>query len=122
MTSDPIFISSHETIATAHATMAEKGFRHLPVVDGGRLVGVLSKTDVGRLALDVPELMEKRIAELMTPNPMTIGPDEHIEVAAANMALRKINCLLVVRHGELVGIVTTYDLLDALARRLRGQE
>jgi CBS domain-containing protein len=38
------------------------------------------------------------------------------------MASRKINCLLVVDGGALVGIVTTYDLLDALARRLRGQE
>jgi acetoin utilization protein AcuB len=122
MTPDPICITSTITIAEAHGIMTERGFRHLPVVDEKRLVGVLSTTDIGRLAVDVPELMAKPVSELMTPNPQTIESTSPIELAAATLAMRKINCLPVVRSGELVGIITTYDLLDALARRLRGEE
>jgi acetoin utilization protein AcuB len=120
MTPDPICIASALTIAEAHALMSERGFRHLPIVDDGRLVGVLSTTDIGKLATAVPELMAKPVAEAMTPNPATIESTQPIEVAAATLAMRKINCLPVLRNGELVGIITTYDLLDALARRLRG--
>jgi len=58
----------------------------------------------------------------MTKNLITAKPGEKIEVAAANMASHKINCLLVVEGRRLAGIVTTYDLLDALARRVRGGE
>ncbi len=122
MTPDPICITSDVTIAEAHATMTERGFRHLPVVDAGKLVGILSTTDIGRLATSVPELMAKTVSTLMTGSPQTIESTERIEMAAATMAMRKINCLPVVRSGALVGIITTYDLLDALARRLRGDE
>ena len=59
MTPDPICIASTITIAEAHATMTERGFRHLPVVDDGKLVGILSTTDIGRLGASVPELMNK---------------------------------------------------------------
>lgn len=122
MTPDPICITSKITIADAHAMMSERGFRHLPVVDDGKLVGILSTTDIGRLAVDVPELMNKPVGTLMTENPQTIESTQPIELAAATLAMRKINCLPVTSGGELVGIVTTYDLLDALARRLRGDE
>jgi acetoin utilization protein AcuB len=120
MTSDPVVASPETTVGEAHEMMARLGFRHLPIVDGSRLVGILSTTDIGRLAVGVPELMAKLVAELMTSNPLVIEPSERIEVAAAQMALRKVNSLPVVRAGALVGIVTTYDLLDALARRLRA--
>jgi acetoin utilization protein AcuB len=122
MTPDPICITSKITIAEAHGIMNDRGFRHLPVVDDKQLVGVLSTTDIGRLAVGVPELMNKLVAELMTGSPQTIESTSPIEVAAATLAMRKINCLPVVRSGELVGIITTYDLLDALARRLRGED
>ena len=122
MTPDPICITSAITIAEAHALMVERGFRHLPVVDDGKLVGVLSTTDIGKLGASSPELMKGSVASMMTANPQTIESTEPIELAAATLAMRKINCLPVVRNGALVGIITTYDLLDALARRLRGDE
>lgn len=55
----------------------------------------------------------------MSKNIVTVGPTESVASAAATMASRKMNCLLVVINNELAGIVTTYDLLDALARRVR---
>ncbi len=118
MTPDPHVIGPNETLDRAYAAMKEGGFRHLPVLDGSRIVGILSTTDIGRLGATVPELMARPVADFMSPDPLTVGPDEPIEAAAGQMGLRKVNCLLVVAAGQLVGIVTTYDLLDALARQL----
>jgi acetoin utilization protein AcuB len=118
MTPDPRAIEPSAKVREAYATMKENGFRHLPVVDDGRLVGVISVTDVGRLGATVSAILDKSVAEAMTPNPRTIAPEEPIESAAAQMGLYKVNCLPVVTEGRLIGIVTTYDLLDALVRRL----
>jgi CBS domain-containing protein len=119
MTSDPLVMAPSARIEEAHALMKSRGFRHLPIVEGGKLVGIVSMTDIGRIGSTLPEVMARVIADVMTKSPSTIQPAERVEVAAAQMALRKINCLLVVSGEALVGIVTTYDLLDALARTLR---
>jgi acetoin utilization protein AcuB len=117
MTADPMVTTPNATVEEAYTTMKRLGFRHMPVVDKGRLVGIISTTDVGRLGATIPELMARNVAHAMTPDPLTISPEATIEVAAAQMGLKKINCLPVVSEGRLVGIVTTYDLLDALVRR-----
>ncbi len=102
--------------------MTERGFRHVPIVESNVLVGIVSMTDIGRLGAKVPAILAMPIHEVMIKNLVTVTPEESIDVAAATMASRRINCLLVVVGTELAGIVTTYDLLDALARRLRGSE
>lgn len=118
MTPDPRVIEPGETVREAWATMKENGFRHLPVCNGGRLVGIISITDIGRLGATVPAILDRTVEQSMTANPITMSPDEPIESAAAQMGLHKINCLPIVEGDKLVGIVTTYDLLDALVRRL----
>ncbi|HSQ62414.1 MAG TPA: CBS domain-containing protein [Polyangiaceae bacterium] len=118
MTTDPAVISPDQTLERAWAMMTDEGYRHLPVVEGGQLVGVLTITDIGRLGATVPSLMARSVGEWMTKTPITVKPDEPIESAAAQMGIHKVNCLPVVAGGKLVGIVTTYDLLDALARQL----
>jgi acetoin utilization protein AcuB len=118
MTPDPRTIEPSATVREAYATMKENNFRHLPVVHDGRLVGIISTTDIGRLGAAVPAVLERTVGDSMNPSPITIDPDEPIESAAAQMGLHKIYCLVVVDDGKLVGIVTTYDLLDALVRRL----
>jgi acetoin utilization protein AcuB len=122
MTPDPMTLEPSATVGEAYALMTERGFRHVPIVEGGALVGVISLTDVGHLGAKVPEILAKTIRDVMSTKLLTIGPDEQVDLAAAKMASRKINCLLVVQANKLMGIVTTYDLLDALARRLRGEE
>jgi acetoin utilization protein AcuB len=118
MTPDPHVIQPSATVRDACALMKEHGIRHVPVVDGALLVGIISITDVGRLGATLPAILDRTIADSMTPNPLTIAPDEPIESAAAQMGLRKVYSLPVVADGRLVGIITTYDLLDALVRRL----
>lgn len=122
MTPDPVTLEPGAFVADAWALMSERGFRHVPIVLGGTLVGLISMTDIGRLGAMVPQIMNTPIVTVMTRELSTIGPHESVDLAAAIMGSRKINCLLVVDRGAFVGIVTTYDLLDALARRLRGQE
>ena len=119
MTPDPMVVEPEVTVEGAYGTMKSLGFRHLPVVRAGELVGIISTNDIGRLGATVPEILAREVGTVMTPNPFTIQPEEPIEKAAATMALRKVSCLPVLSGGALVGIVTTYDLLDALARRLR---
>ena len=112
-TNDPVSVSPGLPVADAASRMKELACRHLPVVDGRQLVGIVSAKDLGRGGATV--------ADVMTPEPWTIGPDERSDVAAAAMALRKVSCLPVVDGGTLVGILTTYDLLDAFVKYFRSQ-
>jgi CBS domain-containing membrane protein len=119
MTPDPMTLGSDGTLSTAYMLMKKHGFRHVPIVDQGILVGIVSLTDIGRLGATVGSILTKRIDEVMTRSLVTSSPTESLTVAAGKMATRKINCLPVVADNKLVGIVTTYDLLDAFASRLR---
>jgi acetoin utilization protein AcuB len=99
--------------------------RHMPVVQGGRLVGVVSERDLLRASLSV--LSEHRDAErraflhvveisrVMSTPAIVIGPDATIEEAALLMADKKIGCLPVVAGEELVGMVTETDVLRWVA-------
>lgn len=122
MTPDPLTLAPTALVRDAYAMMKEKGFRHVPIVEGDVLKGVISMTDIGKLGARIPEVLQMVIGDVMTTTLLTVGPNESVDVAAAKMASRKINCLPIVENDKLVGIVTTYDLLDALARRLRGDE
>lgn len=122
MTPDPTTLEPSATVGDAYVLMKQHGFRHVPVVEGGALVGIVSITDIGRQGATVAAILAKRVDEIMTRNPLTIGSQESASVAAGKMASRKINCLLVVDDGgALTGIVTTYDLLDAFARHMREE-
>jgi len=119
MTPDPVTLLPTDTVRDAYALMTERAFRHVPIVEAELLLGIISISDIGHLGARVPELMAKPLHEVMTKNPATVKASESVAAAAATMASRKINCLLVVENRKLAGIVTTYDLLDALARRVR---
>ncbi len=119
MTPDPMCLAPTATVGEAYELMNDRGFRHVPVCEGDLLLGIISMTDVGHLGARVPEILSKPLHEVMTKNLVTVKPKEAIASAAVMMASKKINCLLVVSGRKLAGIVTTYDLLDALARNVR---
>jgi acetoin utilization protein AcuB len=119
MTPDPMCLAPTATVGEAYELMKERGFRHVPVCEGDLLLGIVSMTDVGHLGARVPEILAKPLHEVMSKNLVTVKPKEAIASAAVMMASKKINCLLVVSGRKLAGIVTTYDLLDALARNVR---
>lgn len=119
MTPDPMCLAPTATVGEAYAMMKEHGFRHVPICEGDLLLGIFSLTDVGHLGAKVSSIMQLPLHEVMSKNLITCGPSEPVSSAAASMASKKINCMLVVVDRKLAGIVTTYDLLDALARRVR---
>lgn len=93
-------------MAEITAEMDRLQTRHLPVVSEAILVGIVSAVDLASEG--------KVAADIMTRDVLTCAPDDPIEVAAARMATRRVRALPVVEAGELVGIVTSYDMLDAL--------
>jgi acetoin utilization protein AcuB len=102
--------SPRDMLAEAEARMNSGNFRHLPVTDNGKLVGMLSDADIRQ---HQGHLKDTRVTGAMTENPITVTPDTTMEEAAEIMLERKISGLPVVDKGKLVGIVTTADLLGA---------
>lgn len=119
MHSKPLTGSSTMTLEAAYALMRERSIRHLPVLDGGRVVGIVTDRD---LRLATSRLSERpfapgaTLAEVMNRPVHTAHPMDPVESAARTMRELKIGCLPVVDGDELVGIVTGIDLLDALLR------
>ncbi|HEX7625224.1 MAG TPA: CBS domain-containing protein [Anaeromyxobacteraceae bacterium] len=120
MTVNPIVISSLRTLSEAHQTMREHGVRHLPVVDAGKLVGVVSQRDLYLLeTLRGVDATSETVDEAMTPEPYAVPPDASIEEVAREMAQHKYGSAVVVDRGAVVGIFTSVDGLRALSSVLR---
>ena len=119
MRSPAVTVPVATTLQDAYRTMQEKGIRHLPVLDGEELAGVVTDRDL-RLATSAlspaPFPAESRVSSVMTRNVLTVDPADPVEDAARTMRERKIGCMPVVDDGKLVGIITGLDLLDALIR------
>jgi acetoin utilization protein AcuB len=110
MRKNPATATPRDTLAEAAAKMHSGNFRHLPIVDNGKLVGMLSDHDVRQ---HQGHLTDTRVTGAMTENPITVTPDTTMEEAAEIMLERKIGGLPVVDKDRLVGIITTTDLLGA---------
>jgi CBS domain-containing protein len=120
-----VTISAGDRLSTVEDIMRLGRVRHMPVVQGGRLVGVVSERDLLRASLSVLSghhdeerrafLHVVEIARVMSAPPIVIGPDASIEQAAFIMADRKIGCLPVVEDERLVGLLTETDVLHWVA-------
>jgi acetoin utilization protein AcuB len=120
MAVSPVVIASHSTLADAHQLMRERGVRHLPVVEGTRLVGVVSQRDLYLIeSLRNVDASADTVAEAMNAEPYAVAPDAPLEEVAREMAEHKYGSAVVVHRGEVVGIFTTVDALRALAYVLR---
>ena len=131
MKSNPVTVTPRNAIRTAINLMREGGYRRLPVVDRGRLVGIITDRDLRRAANSPFVVREQwydnfildhiEVGSCMTPNPLTIEPTVPIADAARIMRNHKIGGLPVVTDGQLVGIITETDLLDFLIELLAGE-
>jgi CBS domain-containing protein len=117
-------VRSDERLDFVDDVMALGRVRHLPVVDDGKLVGVVSQRDL--LAASLSRALdfdgqERRtflrsvdVREVMSPRPITVAPGATLEEAAQLLLRHRIGCLPVVGPaGEAVGLVTETDLLRA---------
>jgi len=134
MTEKIVTISADDSLSTVEDIMTLGRVRHMPVVRGGVLVGVVSQRDLLRASLsNLTELTgfgrdQRRafleaveIRRVMSSPAITIPPDATPEQAAELMADRKIGCLPVVSGDALVGMLTETDLLRYFAGRVGGE-
>ncbi len=120
-----------ERLSTVEDIMRLGRVRHMPVVHGGQLVGVLSQRDLLRASLSElgsfgsdarrAFLHGIAIADVMSKPPITITPRHHVREAARLMATHKIGCLPVVEGGLLMGLITETDVLGWVARGLPSE-
>lgn len=119
MTPSPHTIGSDQTLATAHRVMRHHRIRHLPVLEGGRLVGIVSQRDLtfveGLTDVD-PESIA--VSEAMTTEILAAEPTADVRDVAARMAQSKSGSIVVMQGRRVVGIFTTVDALKALVTLL----
>lgn len=129
------FMASPVTSLPSSARLLDAGLllragriRHIPIIDDGHLVGILSDRDIQRCT---PSMLTRVSAEeynaifedtpvskVMTRDPQHISPDAPLHAAAALLHSEKLGCLPVVENGQVVGIITKDDMLGALMRLL----
>lgn len=124
MKKDLITINKSERMTVAKKILEEKNIRHLPVVEGKKLIGLVTNMDIRKAeaspatSLEIRELhylLDKlTVGEIMTRNVITISPDVSVEEATTILHDNKIGCLPVVEDGNLVGIITENDVMEIL--------
>src|SRR5207248_11253421 len=115
MSEDPVTVGADETLEVAHRLMVASRIRHLPVLAGGRLCGILSSRDLAGAANELVA------ARAMHAPVVTLGPEDSIAVAAERLLSHHFSSLPVMRDGQLAGIVTSTDLVRVACERLGDQ-
>lgn len=132
MTTNPFTISPDQTIPDAHEIMVKNGIKRLPVVEKGKLIGVVSKEDIAQASpskattFSVGELTyllaKTKIRKVMSKNLVSISPSALLEEAATMMRDNNIGFLPVVENDKLVGVITESDIFDAFIELLGFRE
>ena len=119
MTPSPLTIGPTRSLAVARRTMLEHRIRHLPVLDGGRIVGVLSERDL-LLIETLPDVnpTNVRVEEAMVQEVFTVEPDAPIGEVIERMITGKVGSAVVCDGDRVVGVFTTIDALGALRELL----
>ncbi len=118
MTTDVKVASPDERAEAAFQRMRNQRIRHLVILDGRRLVGVLSERDLGGARGSVLRT-EKTVGDLMSKQAVSASPVTTVRQAANLMRARTVGCLPVMESGRLAGIVTLTDLLELLGRQVQ---
>lgn len=126
MTPNPVILDLKTTLPEAHKILKDRRIRRLPVMDRGRLVGIVTLGDVreaepsNATTLSIFELhyllAKLTIGEIMTREPITISVNATIREAAKMMLQHKIGGLPVMDDDKLVGIITESDIFRVLAQ------
>lgn len=122
MTPSPITIGVEQTIAHARDVMREHKIRHLPVLHGGRIVGLLSERDVALVeSLAGVDPKTVTVEDAMSQEPYTTEPDTTIDRVASEMAEHKYGAAVVMQNHKVVGVFTTVDACRTLAEIFEGR-
>lgn len=132
MQRDVITVNPKTTLPEALRLAKGRGVRHLPVMDGPDLVGIVSDRDLKRAMASPATSLERHelhyllekvtMAEIMTRAVITVGPMLPVEEAARLMVKERISALPVTEQGKVVGIVTETDVLDLFLKAMGAGE
>ena len=146
MTTEVLTVSPETSIADLSKTLENRKIGGVPVVDqGGRLVGVITQSDLVERARDlelppainildlhiylqipshliqrVEKMLGTTVGDCMSPNPITVAPDTPVSQIAALMAKQKVHTIPVLKGGKIVGVIGKMDLVRAMAREPGG--
>jgi acetoin utilization protein AcuB len=131
MTPSPVTIGKEQPLAVAHQMMRQHRIRHLPVLEHGRLIGIVTERDLHLIeTLRDVDPVSVKVEEAMTLEPYAISPETSLEWVASEMAGHKYGAAVVVDdRNRVLGVFTTVDALRALQdlladerRRRRSEE
>jgi len=113
----PAEIDRRESLAAATQRLRDEGVRHLPVMDGSHLYGVLSPLDVAAAwAREGDAASELPVGDVCTTTPLTVAPTDPVREVAQRMVERGVTSAIVIDGGVLVGIFTSSDALAIVAQ------
>jgi acetoin utilization protein AcuB len=122
MTRIPYTIEARATLQTAAERMAEYKIRHLPVIDKGRVIGMLSDRDMKLVSgLEAVDLNDLLVIDACHGAPYIVAPDAPLREVADTMAKKRYGSAIVTESGRVVGIFTTVDACGALAALIGTQ-
>ena len=111
MTPSPVSIEADDTLTSARRLMAANEIRHLPVVQCGRLVGMLSDRDLrSAAAIECRTELQFSALDFANTDVYAVSPDTPLDKVLNEMALRKLGAVVVEQQGTVVGICTSVDL------------
>ena len=122
MTPDPATISPQSSVAEARRLLNSNVINHLPVVEGGRLVGIVSSSDFLKLRLldgKLPIVSDATVNQIMETNVIVVNKNATLGDAAEKLSVGGFHALPVIdRKRRLVGMVTSSDLIGVLVSKL----
>lgn len=114
MTAGPHTIGREQSLTAAKQLMHQSHVRHLPVLHGGKLVGIISERELEMIEA-LPGSKQLSVEDAMVPDVYTISEDAPLDEVAQEMARLKVGSAIVVKGGDVVGVFTAVDGLRALA-------
>lgn len=120
MSTSPHTIGAEQTLAKADEVMRKHKIRHLPVMQGNQLVGIVSERDLQIvLGIEGADANSLNVEDVMTQDVITVEPDTGLDEASALMVERRAGSVVVMQNRHVVGIFTTVDGMQALAELLQ---
>jgi len=122
MTTTPHTVRPDLTIAAADKIMHENRIRHLPVLNGGQLVGLLSQRDIRLIeSFKDVDIKTVQVVEAMSQDVFEVSPNASLDEVVLTMAAKKYGSAVVTQNSHVVGIFTAVDALQALAELLQSR-
>lgn len=122
MTLNPYTVGADQTLAHASSIMNEFSIRHLPVLRGGQIVGMITQRDLALIEQFARvDPRDTNVEEAMSTSVYKVAPETRLDEVVSEMASKKYGSAIVAQNHKVVGILTTVDVCSALATVLQDR-